>query len=105
MNRLSIYKRLATPVAGSVVWNTPLFQGDIVSIHIKPTTATTTYGFNILGVNGLILFDTGNRLTGEYSISGGIDSCGEIMTCGITDSSVNEEFTIEIRIRLYENVR
>jgi hypothetical protein len=105
MARLLVYKRIALPVAGTVSWNTPLLQGDIVSVHIKPTTATTSYGFNIVGVNGLKLFETGVDVIGELMQSFQADSCNEVMTCTITDATVNENFTVELRIKLYENIR
>lgn len=105
MFRLAIYRRKATPSSGSVTWNTPHLQGDIISIHIKPTTATTTYTFQILGVNGLVLFKPDIEIVGELAQSFQADSCNEIMTCSITSASADEEFIIEIRVRIYENAR
>lgn len=105
MGDVKIYHRKITPSSGSVAWNLPYFHGELLSIHIKPTTSTTTYKFNMIGVNGLILYESrqgGVGELGELAQAHRGDFINEIVTCTLSAVSVDEEFDVEIRIQSNE---
>lgn len=108
MLKPQIYHREATPSSGSVSFNTHHISGEILSIHVKPTTATTSYKINIVGKNGLKIWESETDGVGEIGEIGQTIMnrvVDEVCTVAISSSTVDEVFDIEIRVRGYTSER
>jgi len=100
MFRYIKYKAIVTPSGGSVAWNTNHLTGDLVSIHVKPTTGSTTYTFTVVDPDGLDIYSSEAGYAGELSESYNNEVIDEIMTCTISSASVDEAFTVVLRFRV-----
>ena len=97
MFNANIHYRTTTPVAGAVTFNTNHIAGEILSIHIKPTTSTTTYKVSLVGKNGLIIWRSeqdGVGETGEISQTIMNRVIDEICTVELTASSRDELWVV-----------
>jgi hypothetical protein len=99
MTRTFKYKTQVTPSGGSVVWNSDLLTGDLVSIHIKPTTDTTVYKLKIQDADGLLIYCTVDSRTGELAASYDGEVIDDILTFTLSDVTVDEEFEVVLRFR------
>jgi hypothetical protein len=105
MYKLTKYTLLITPVSGAVSWNTDHFHGDLVSIHVKPTTATTQWFFKITDPEGLEIYSSIPVVEGEMNDEEISKAINEICTCALSAATVDEVFRVTIRVREYQNVR
>ena len=85
-------------MGGTVTWATPKLVGEIMSYHIKPITGTTQYNFVSKDPDGLIILESATTQTGELAEYPNKEIINEILTCTISGATVNEAFTIIIRI-------
>ena len=99
MIRYPQYKTSVTPAGGSVAWNTRHLTGDLVTIHIQPTTDSTTFKFKMLDADGLQIYCTVTDRTGEITLSYDGETLDDIVTCTIYDASVDEVFLVKFRLR------
>ena len=99
------YKKVTTS-GGTASFNTRHLHGDLMALHVKPATSTTTWKMAIVGYNSLSVWDSkqsGVGETGEQNILlWSINSVGEVLTVNITSASADEQFEVELRVREYQ---
>ena len=100
MLKYTKYKATVTPVLGSVTWVTHKIAGEVISYHVKPTTASTSYYFKALDADGLLIYESTNPMTGEMAESSNHEIVNDVLTLSLTGCSANEPFTIIIRVLL-----
>lgn len=104
MFKVQKYKRTATPVSGSVSFNTDNLYGDLVAVCIKPLTATTKWHLKITDPDGFTAWESDTLETGELidlGISATFGIVTGIYTCAISGATVDEAFIIRLDIRQY----
>jgi len=100
MEKYIKYRTIVTPVSGAVSWNTPKLTGKVVSVHVLPTTSTNEYSLSIVDADGSCLYNSPKPQQGELSASYDHEIfCGEIITCTISDATIDEAITVIIRIQ------
>jgi hypothetical protein len=103
-----VYYRTVTPAAGAVVWNTEHIHGEILSVHIKPTTSTTTYKCTLYGAKGLKVWESTQDSVGE---TGEIQNTimnrvvNEVLQFNLNTCSADELFKVELRVKAYTILR
>ena len=102
MFKANIYRDEVTPSSGSVVWVTPHLHGDLVSIHVKPTTATTYYSLKIQDANSHTIFESEPTQKGDMDISYDGEVLNDILTCTLSGASADEVFYVSLRIRQFQ---
>jgi hypothetical protein len=105
MFNVQIYYRSVTPVLGAVSFDTSHLHGELLSVHVKPLTSTTTYKVKVIGKNGIILWESvqdGVGETGEISQTVMNRLVNEILTIEVSSASVNEAFDVVLRIKGYK---
>lgn len=99
MERCFKYKTQVTPVSQSVAWNSKLLVGDLVSIHIKPTQATTSYKLKIQDADGFLIYCTKTVRTGELTATYDGEILSDILTFTLSEVTVDEPFDVCLRFR------
>lgn len=106
MFRLGWYYKKATVAAGVLSFNTRHLHGDLMSLHVKPATSTTTWKLELVGANSLYVWDSKQKGIGETGEANillwSINSINEVLTVNFTSVSQNEDFEFELRVREYQ---
>ena len=100
MIRYPKYIVKVTPVGGTVAWNSPHLSGDLVSIHVKPTTPGNKFRIQITDSEGVLIYKTNQLYRGELTQSYDGEVLDDILTFAISEAVIDEEFTVIIRLRV-----
>jgi hypothetical protein len=96
--KVIIYYDKVTPVSGSVSFNTPHLYGRLVGVHIKPTTASTQWHFQVINPKSFYAYESLNVEEGELNQAIDCVLLNGVYTCSITGATVDEDFAIQFDV-------